>query len=93
MVRFDGANDFLTFNLPVNGLGGMSIFLVAANTANQGGGDAAPERGVVLERDGVVGDGVSESVPVGVNFRFGTTQTGNSMQFTPGRRRWGAPSP
>ena len=42
VVRFDGANDFQTFPLPVNGLTGMSIFLVAANTQDQAGGIPKP---------------------------------------------------
>jgi hypothetical protein len=34
VVRFDGVGDFLNLPLPVNGLSGMSVFLVAANTQN-----------------------------------------------------------
>src|SRR5262249_3683840 len=43
VVRFDGVNDFLTFPLPVNGLGGMSVFLVAANTQDQNPGPSAAQ--------------------------------------------------
>jgi len=40
-VRFDGKDDRLDFTLPVNGLGQLTIFLVAANTARQDPGWAA----------------------------------------------------
>ncbi len=34
-VRFDGKGDRLGFKLPINGLGQLTIFMVAANTARQ----------------------------------------------------------
>ena len=35
VVRFDGKDDRLGFKLPINGLGQLTIFMVAANTARQ----------------------------------------------------------
>jgi hypothetical protein len=40
-LRFDGLNDFMAFNLRVNGLSGMTIFLVANNLKDQAGTSAA----------------------------------------------------
>jgi hypothetical protein len=48
VVRFDGVDDFLTFPLAVNGLGGMSVFVVAANTQNQNGGPSGAERSALF---------------------------------------------
>jgi hypothetical protein len=41
VVRFDGVNDFMTFNLPVNGLGGDEHFLGVSQHAKPGGGSFA----------------------------------------------------
>lgn len=79
-VSFDGASDFLTFNLPVNGLGGMSIFLVAANTQNQSVGASHAERAALFWNESV-GWGTVYLSPFqsSVAFRCGTTQAGNRI--------------
>jgi glucose/arabinose dehydrogenase len=75
VVRFDGVNDFLMFNLPVNGLSGMSIFLVAANTVSQTVGDSRAERAALFWNE-TSGWGTLYLTPfqTQVAFRFGTTQ-------------------
>ena len=82
VVRFDGANDFLTFNLPVNGLGGMSLFLVAANTANPGGVTGPQNAALFWNETAAWGTVYLSPFQSAVNLRFGTTQTGNSISYT-----------
>jgi hypothetical protein len=81
-VRFDGINDFLTFSLPVNGLGGMSLFLVAANTQNQNGGPTGAERAALFWNENA-GWGTLYLSPYqsSVSFRFGTTQSENAPNY------------
>ena len=83
VVRFDGANDFLTFNMPVNGLTGMSIFLVAANTLDHSAGPTEAERAALFWNE-TVGWGTVYVSPFqsAVYARFGTTQTGNRLKYT-----------
>ena len=82
-VRFDGVNDYLTFNLPVNGLGGMSIFLVAANTLNQDGVGSQAERAALFWNETAFWGTVYLSpFQSAVNFRFGTTQSDNRTIYT-----------
>ncbi|MCI0533677.1 MAG: Ig-like domain-containing protein [Verrucomicrobiales bacterium] len=75
-IRFDGLNDFLTFNLPVNNLTGMTILLVANSRTVQAGG---PFQAAILWNE-TAGWGTVYLSPFQnqVNFRFGTTQVGNS---------------
>jgi hypothetical protein len=82
-VRFDGMNDFLTFNLPVNGLAGISLFLVAANTENQTPGASQAERAALFWNE-TAGWGTVYLTPFqsSVQMRFGTTQPGNRIAFT-----------
>ena len=83
VVRFDGANDFQTFPLPVNGLTGMSIFLVAANTQDQAGGSTQAERAAVFWNE-TAGWGTVYLSPFqqAVNLRFGTLQSGNRIIYS-----------
>ena len=39
-LQFDGTNDFMTFDMPVNDLTGMTIFLVGNSRAANGGGSS-----------------------------------------------------
>jgi hypothetical protein len=82
VVRFDGVNDHLTFNLPVNGLSGMSLFLVAANTQNQSAGSSQAERAAIFWNE-TAGWGTVYLNPFqsSVAFRFGTTQSGNRIIY------------
>ena len=83
VVRFDGVNDFQTFNLPVNNLTGMSIFLVAANTQNQYGA-VHPAHHAALFWDETAAWGATYLSPLqgSANFRFGTTQVDNRPLYT-----------
>jgi hypothetical protein len=82
-IHLDGTNDFLIFNLPVNGLTGMSIFLVAANTQNQNVGASGGERAVLFWNQSQYWGSVFLSpFQSSVNLRFGTTQSGNSVFYT-----------
>jgi hypothetical protein len=47
VIRFDGRDDRLDFNLPVNGLEQLTIFLVAANTTSQDPTWAAHHHGAI----------------------------------------------
>jgi hypothetical protein len=81
-VRFDGQDDFLSFTLPVNGLEGLSLFLVAANTRDQGGGPTQAEEAALFWNEtapwGTVYLTPLQSV---VYARFGTTETGNRLRY------------
>jgi hypothetical protein len=82
VVRFDGVSDFLTFNLPVNGSSAMSLFLVAANTQNQNGGESGAERAALFWNERA-GWGTLFLTPfqASVNCRFGTTQVENRNDY------------
>jgi hypothetical protein len=82
VVRFDGASDFLTFNLPVNGLSTMSLLLVAANTQNQNGGESGGERAALFWNE-TAGWGTVFLTPFqsSLNSRFGTTQVENRNDY------------
>src|SRR3990172_6088908 len=41
-LSFDGVNDFMTFTFPVNGLTGVTLVLVGANSADKNGGSTHP---------------------------------------------------
>jgi hypothetical protein len=81
-LRFDGANDFLTFTQAVNGLTGMSLFLVAANNQNQVSGATHAERAALFWNE-TAGWGTVYLTPFqsAVYMRFGTTQSGNQMFY------------
>jgi hypothetical protein len=77
-VRFDGLNDFLTFNLPVNGLTGLSLFLVASSTQVQNPGTTQAENAALFWNETASWGTVYLSpFQSAVHFRFGTTQIGN----------------
>ncbi|HTG45428.1 MAG TPA: LamG-like jellyroll fold domain-containing protein, partial [Verrucomicrobiae bacterium] len=80
-VRFDGLNDFLTFNLPVNGLSGMSIFLVAANNQNLTGAHPANHAALFFNESSAWGTVFVTPFQSAVNLRFGTTQAGNTLTY------------
>jgi hypothetical protein len=82
VVRFDGLNDFLTFNLPVNGLGAATIFLVAANTQSQSAGQSQGERAALFWNE-TAAWGTLYLTPFqsSVVMRFGTIQAGNRILY------------
>jgi hypothetical protein len=82
VVRFDGVDDFLTFTLTVNGLGGMSMFLVAANTQNQNPGPSEAERcGLFWNENGGWGTLYLSPYQGSVSMRFGTGQLENRTNY------------
>jgi hypothetical protein len=82
IVRFDGVNDHMTFPLTVNGLTGATIFMVAANTANQVAGSSQAERAALFFNESAIwGTLYLSPFQTRVNYRFGTTQVGNQPAF------------
>jgi hypothetical protein len=83
VIRFDGVDDFLTFTLPVNGLTGMTLFIVAANTPSQTVGSSRAERAALFWNEtadwGTVYLSPFQST---VSFRFGTTQPSNAPLYS-----------
>lgn len=82
-VRFDGATDFLNFSVPINYLDSLSIILVANNTsAAQNGGSAYSDCPAIFWNEtaswGWVFLGVFQT---NVNWRFGTTTSGNNCRY------------
>jgi hypothetical protein len=80
VVRFDGVDDFLTFTLPINGLSGLSLFLVAANTQDQNGGANFAEHAALFWNETQFWS-ATHLTPFqsSVTVRFGTTQSGNGI--------------
>lgn len=82
-VRFDGIDDFLTFNLPVNGLTGMTMMIVAANTVNHAAGSSQAEHAALFWNETPLwGTVYLTPLQSKVHFRFGTTQIGNQPVYT-----------
>jgi hypothetical protein len=83
VLRFDGVDDFLTFNLPVNGLSEMSLVLVCANSQSRDGGVANVQYAPLFWNESA-GWGTVHLSPFqsSVKFRFGTTQANNLPQYT-----------
>ena len=83
VLRFDGANDFLSFNLPVNGLAGMTIFLLSNSRAATGGGSSQAGNAAIFWNETTSWGTVYLSpFQNHVNFRFGTTQVNNRHIYT-----------
>ena len=80
-VRFDGVNDFLTYNLPVNSLAGMTMVLVAANTANPVGVPGPQNAALFWNETDPWGAVYLSPFQDEVNFRFGTTQVSNNLVY------------
>jgi hypothetical protein len=82
-LAFDGLNDFLTFNLPLNGLTGMTMVLVSSNTISRTG-DSNGVAWAPLFWNETAGWGTVHLSPFQslVKFRFGTTQPNNLPAYT-----------
>jgi len=82
-VRFDGSNDYMTFNLPINGLTGMTVFLVSSNRANQTAGSSQAEYAAIFWNETTSWGTVYLSpFQSQVAWRFGTTQVYNRQIYT-----------
>ncbi len=82
VLRFDGVNDLLNFNLPINGSTGLTIVLVSANSASRdpgaNQGNYAP---IFWEETASWGWTYLSPFRSNVVMRFGTTQTGNLFKY------------
>jgi hypothetical protein len=83
VVTFDGFDDFMTFALPVNGLTGMTIFLVSANSVGMDGAWNGVENAPIFWNEEPAGWGTVHLSPFQtlVKFRFGTGQIGNMPTY------------
>jgi PKD repeat protein len=77
-LSFNGTGQYLRFDLPVNGLSGMTMILVAANSANRTGGESNAENAALFWNEtGEWGTVYLSPFQSNVKFRFGTGQTDN----------------
>ncbi len=87
-IRFNGTDDYMLFTNSVNGLTGMTIFIVAANLTDQNtdlyqvGKCALFWNELGGGADGEWGTVVANPLQRYVGIRFGTGQVGNSTLFT-----------
>src|SRR5262249_4532205 len=74
--------DFLTFSMPVNGSNAMSLFLVAANTQNQVGGESGAECAALFWNE-TAGWGTLYLTPFQshLSLRSWTTQAGHGTNY------------
>ncbi|MBN1207271.1 MAG: right-handed parallel beta-helix repeat-containing protein [Myxococcaceae bacterium] len=90
-LRFDGLNDFLTFNLPVNNLTGMTLFLVSAATGDPTGGSVHAQSAAIFWNETASWGTVYLSpFQSRVQWRFGTTQYGNWPTYVRPTSIWNA---
>ena len=83
VLRFDGTNDHLAFtNLPVNGLTGITVFVVAANTANQDPTTHANASAIYWDETASWGTLYVSPYQTKVKYRFGTGQANNLPTYT-----------
>lgn len=81
-VHFDGVDDFMTFNLPINGLTNMTLVLVSANSVPQTAGDTQAERAALFWNETFNWGCVYLSPwQTSVALRFGTKQVGSRILF------------
>jgi hypothetical protein len=77
-LRFDGADDVLTASLPIEGLGGLTLAIVAAGRDDRSGGRVHGENAALFWPESVEWGWVYLSpFPSSVKYRFGTTQPNN----------------
>jgi hypothetical protein len=81
-LRFNGTSAFLGFNMPINGLTGMTILLVGNNLTNQQGGSVDAQSSAISWGE-TAWWGMTYLSPFqsGVAYRFGTTQAGNLPHY------------
>ncbi len=83
VVRFNGSNQFMNFNLPVNGLTGMTIVLVSSSAVDKdgswNGADSSPITWKETADWGTVHLNPQQRY---VKFRFGTGQVNNLPIYT-----------
>ncbi|HRZ92864.1 MAG TPA: hypothetical protein P5022_08155, partial [Candidatus Paceibacterota bacterium] len=83
-LYFDGVDDFLTFNMPVNGLTGMTVVIVTSCRSLTGGNGASHAENAAIFWDETVSWGTVYIGPFqrSIKWRFGTTQNPNRQTFT-----------
>jgi hypothetical protein len=77
-LQFDGAGDFLSMNLPVNGLAGMTIIAVSSTSADRSGTWVGSQYPALFWNE-TASWGTVYLAPFqsNVQFRFGTSESGN----------------
>jgi hypothetical protein len=78
-VNFNGQGQFLNFNLPINGLSEMTIFLVAAPDADGTGGSHSAA--IFWNESGAWGNTYLSPFQTIVAARFGTTQLNDDLIY------------
>jgi hypothetical protein len=82
-LAFDGTNDFLTFNLPLNGLTAMTMVIVSSNTVNRtGDGNGVAHAPLFWNETADWGTVHLSPFQNLVKFRFGTRQVNNLPVYT-----------
>jgi serine/threonine-protein kinase len=76
-LRFDGGSSFMTFSLPVNGLRGMTIFLVTSSGRDFTQGRNGDRAAINWDESSFWGRVYVSPFRSNVRFRFGTTQVDN----------------
>lgn len=82
-LRFDGLNDSLEFNLPINGSTGLTIVLVSANSIGRDPGvNQGNHAAIFWNETASWGWTYLSPFQTSVVMRFGTTQAGNLFKYT-----------
>jgi serine/threonine-protein kinase len=76
-LRFNGASNFMTFSLPVNGLRGMTIFLVSSSGMDFTEGRNGDRAAINWNETSFWGRVYVSPFRSNIRFRFGTTQEQN----------------
>jgi hypothetical protein len=77
-LRFDGKDDVLSASVPIEGLGGLTMILVASNSTDYAGGAVHGENAALFWAESTEWGWVYLSpFQSNVKFRFGTTQPNN----------------
>jgi hypothetical protein len=76
-LRFDGKASFMTFSLPVNGLRGMTIFLVSSSGLDFTEGRNGDRAAINWDESSFWGRVYVSPFRSNIRFRFGTTQVEN----------------
>ncbi|MBM4261636.1 MAG: DUF11 domain-containing protein [Deltaproteobacteria bacterium] len=84
VLRFDGSDDFLAYNLPVSGLSGMTIFLISKNSVDHTPAAPSNANNTAIFWNETASGGTVYLGPFQdeVAYRFGTTQVGNQPVYT-----------
>jgi hypothetical protein len=83
VVRFDGKSSFMTFPLNLNGMTGVSVFMVASAATNTGGvSNGVTNAPLFWGETAYWGATFFNPLQTWVGYRFGTGQVGNVAIYT-----------